>query len=295
MVKNNDMERRCSAHYYQVIRDKREAKEKEEEAIVIEEENTNNFSIDNNNINNSTINDTSSTVTRNTINIANTNNNLSGNAGNIIINIQYFIHSTTKTFSLHESPQTTIAQVKQKILDKKGIPISVQQLVYLGRILADDCTLASCSIKDQSLVHLAIVAPHPWYTQTTRGITNNASENTDAKNDDKNETHETTKLLASIINLKCPFSLQPIKKPVRVPCGHVFDRNSLALLKQIKCPVCSCHFQPEQVTVDVSLEQFIIQYPNEKKAMITPDGKICKITNDTIPCKSNKTIEVIEL
>ena len=62
-----------------------------------------------------------------------------------------------KTITLDVDPGDTIESVKAQILDKEGIPVSTQRLVFTGRILANDKTLADYRIQKDSIINLAVV------------------------------------------------------------------------------------------------------------------------------------------
>lgn len=71
--------------------------------------------------------------------------------------MQIFAKSVTgKTITLEVEPCETVDSVKDKIFDKESIPSDAQRLVFEGRQLHDDLTLADCNIMKESTLHVLL-------------------------------------------------------------------------------------------------------------------------------------------
>ena len=84
--------------------------------------------------------------------------------------------SNAGNFAVEVELTGTVLELKQKLVEPSSIPTEQQRLIYKGRVLKDDVTLASCGVEHNQNLYLvrgtapAARAPAPAATQPTPGL-----------------------------------------------------------------------------------------------------------------------------
>ncbi|KAI6119888.1 hypothetical protein EDD16DRAFT_1579367 [Pisolithus croceorrhizus] len=69
-----------------------------------------------------------------------------------------------KVFHIDAEETETIGNLKEKIRDAHGHDVNSQKIIYSGKVLTDDKTIASCEIKEKDFLVLMVSKPKPNFS-----------------------------------------------------------------------------------------------------------------------------------
>ncbi|KAI6157776.1 hypothetical protein BKA82DRAFT_4061262 [Pisolithus tinctorius] len=69
-----------------------------------------------------------------------------------------------KVFHIDADETETIGKLKEKIRDAHGHDVNTQKIIYSGKVLLDDKTIASCEIKEKDFLVLMVSKPKPNFS-----------------------------------------------------------------------------------------------------------------------------------
>lgn len=68
-----------------------------------------------------------------------------------------FASNPKSSFQIFISPNTTVANIKEKVSEKEGVAVDELRIMFCGKMLQDDQTLKDCGISEPSQLYYTVV------------------------------------------------------------------------------------------------------------------------------------------